>query len=155
MAVANIIAVYLGDFGEPEAYEDFDELSLFTKVIFADQFFHLAAVALTKVSILTFYKKLFPTQTFKTWANMLLLVVGAWFTAFFLTTLFQAWPIYQNWTGEGHHLMNEPHMYLALGITDLLTDFFILLMPIPVIHRLHVSGTQKVMVGGIFSVGFL
>ena len=112
-------------------------------------------MASTKLSILAFYKHVFMKPSFIYQANFMALVVLAWLIAFFFTTLFQAWPIYQNWTGVGRKLLDELSMYLALGISDVLTDFIILCLPIPVIHSLHVTTTKKIMVGAILGLGFL
>ena len=95
------------------------------------------------------------TRAFTISANVLLVVVVAWVATFFFATLFQAWPISQNWTGNGYHLLNEPAMYLALGVSDMITDLAILVLPIPCICRLHANMAKKLMVGGIFGVGFL
>lgn len=119
------------------------------------QFFHLFSMAFVKYSLLVFYKRVFPTNGFTIAANILLGIVTLWLTAFFFTTLFQAWPIDRNWTGKGVELVNEPKMYLALGIVDVITDLLILALPVPMIVHLHADIKKRLFVGTIFSLGFL
>lgn len=85
----------------------------------------------------------------------MLLIISLWLTAFFLTTLFQSWPISQNWTGVGRNLMSYTDMYLALGATDLAIDVSILCMPMPVINNLKLKTRKKISVGTILGLGFL
>ena len=99
--------------------------------------------------------KIFTTRSFSVVAKVVLAIVACWVTAFFFTTLFQSWPISQNWTGQGYQLLNDLEMYLALGVTDVLTDVAILALPIPMIYRLHTNKAKKLFVLGIFSLSFL
>lgn len=125
------------------------------KVLFAFQFYVIFSVALVKISIVLFYKQIFATQMFKRIANVLLVVILAWLTAFFLTTLFQAWPISTNWTGMGTIIMNEGAMYIAATVTDIILDITVLCMPLPMIRSLNLSTKKKWNLVGIFWLGAL
>jgi len=155
MAITYIVGVYSGGIGYSYGDLDLTEVTIFTKVLFAGQFFYLFSVGSVKVSIVLFYKRVFLIESFARIANILLLIIGLWLTAFFFTTLFQSWPISQNWTGVGRNLMNYPDMYLALGVIDLVMDVMILCTPLPIIKNLRIRAQQKVAVACILGVGFL
>ena len=125
------------------------------KVLFAFQFYVTFSVALVKISLVLFYKQIFATQRFKTAANILIGIILAWLIAFFLTTLFQAWPISTNWTGVGTMIMNEGAMYIASCVTDIILDIAVLCMPLPMIKSLNLSTKKKWNLVGIFWLGAL
>lgn len=95
------------------------------------------------------------TTDFVRVANGVLVTIVLWITAFFFTTLFQAWPIAHAWTGVGKNIMDYPAMYLALGSTDLVLDIVILFLPIPQIKSLKIQTRRKFVVGGILGLGIL
>jgi len=154
LAVTDIYGAYNGGIGVPFEDVTMAQLTVFNKVLFAQQFLYLFAVAAVKGSLLLFYKRIFIMPKFKMAVNVMLAVIGGWLIAFFFCTLFQIMPISANWTGTGTFLLNERSMYLALAITDLILDLAILCLPIPVIKSLHVSNTKKAAVMLIFGLGF-
>jgi len=156
MGITYIIGVYEGGIGHTFEQLTMPEVIINTKAIFAGQFFYLFSVGTAKISIVLFYQRIFfITTNFIRATNVMLVIIGLWLTAFFLTTLFQSWPISQNWTGVGRNLMNYPDMYLALGATDLAIDVVILCMPMPVIKSLKLEAKKKITVACILGLGFL
>jgi len=125
------------------------------KVLFAFQFFLLFSIALVKISIILFYKQIFAVPRFKLAANLLIAIIIAWLIAFFLTTLFQTWPISMNWTGVGINLLNEGAMYTAQAVLDIVLDLAVLCMPLPMIKNLNLSTQRKWNLVGIFWLGAL
>ena len=97
---------------------------------------------------------MFATARFAHWANVMLWTVGAWLVAFFFATLFQGWPVSQQWMRTGP-LINCPRMYFALGVTDLALDIVVLCLPMPIIWGLHATRRKKLGVASIFGLGFL
>lgn len=123
--------------------------------MFAGQFLYLFTIGLVKVSIVLFYKRIFVTNGFKKVAWGLLVLIGMWLTAFFLTTLFQSWPISRNWTGVGENIMDAKVMYVALAASDLALDIIILVTPLPVIKNLGIALEKKLAIATLFGLGFL
>lgn len=41
------------------------------------------------------------------------------------------------------------------NITNLITDIWVFLLPLPIIFRLHISRRQKLEVAGVFAIGLL
>ena len=65
-------------------------------ILFVVQFTYLAAVALTKLSVLLFYRRIFTTSKFKNAVTILYIIIIRWLINFFFGTLFQVLPISQN-----------------------------------------------------------
>ena len=128
----------------------------FSKVLFALQFTYIAAVALVKISILLFYRRIFCTPAFRRQVNIVLATVCMWFIAIFFATLFQVKPISVNWTAEkADYMINEYAMYTASAVIEMLLDIVTLILPWPIIWNLQIDTKRKWHLCGIFLLGGL
>lgn len=131
----------------------------FAKIVFAIQFLYLASISSVKISLLLFYRRVFPGKRFGYIVTVMLGLSGIWFVAFFFAQLFEIWPISANWTfianGSYTRVINEESMNLWLCGTDVLADVFLLLLPVPLITSLRMSRKDKLAFLGIFSLGLL
>jgi hypothetical protein len=131
----------------------------FAKIVFVIQFLYLASISSVKVSLLLFYKRVFPGKGFGYIVTVTLGLSGIWFLAFFFAQLFEIWPISANWTfnpnGSYAWVINEESMNLWLCGTDVLADVFLLLLPVPATMSLRMSRKDKLAFLGIFSLGLL
>ncbi|KAA6408787.1 MAG: integral membrane [Lasallia pustulata] len=111
------------------------------------------AIGTVKISVITFYKRIFRTQSFHRAANILLGFVVAWILATSFTHIFSAWPISNWWKIEEHFDMNYGAYSTAFAAMDIALDIATLCLPIPVIKSLHLSTTRKFALAGIFWLG--
>jgi hypothetical protein len=130
----------------------------FLKIVFSIQFLYLASISSVKISLLLFYKRVFPGKRFGYIVTVTLGLSGIWFFAFFFAQLFEIWPISANWTfnpnGSYAWIINEESMNLWLCGADVLADVF-LFLPVPVITSLGMSRKDRLAFLGIFSLGLL
>jgi hypothetical protein len=130
------------------------------KYKYAFQVTEKIAFGLIKLSILFLWKRLFGSnRTFKIATWIMIGVIFAWSFTFFLGTLLQCHPHWEwNWAPIGIFLTqctNTLDMLTVFTATDLTTDFIIMLMPVPLIWRLHLPIRKKIGVTSIFMVGLL
>ena len=112
-------------------------------------------LGLTKSSILLFYKHIFfISQPFQRAVHAVLAVVVAWTISFFFANLFTCYPIspfieafYKN------NCVNGLALWYAMAISDIICDFVILFMPIPMVLGLHLPWRQKLGVLTMFLLG--
>lgn len=66
-------------------------------------------------------------------------------------------PVSMNWDPNtpGGKCGNEVLVFAAVGITDLFTDFVILVLPLPMVCRLHLKWQDKAALFFIFGTGTL
>ena len=115
------------------------------------------AIAAIKGSLLYLYHRVFfvnRTFTYCLWA------VGIFVAAYSITqsfaATFQCMPIDSNWTvGKPHYCIN-----VAVGATivagfNVLTDFAILIMPMPLLYRLQKPLKEKLQIMFMFMLGGL
>ena len=120
----------------------------------------MASVTLIKLSILSFYKRLFPTRKFGIAVYIVCAFVIMWFITFFFATLLQQVPIYGNWTIPGIQefsgtIIDAHAMYVCAAALEILLDLVILTLPLFVIWKLQMHREQKMLVTGIFLLGAL
>lgn len=131
---------------------------VFLEILFAQQLSTTLAFALTKLSVLLFYKRVFRGNTFNVAVWTMITIIGVWSVAFFFANLLQCYPISLNWEASGAQAdscIQTNTMYLAQAWTDVLTDIMILSLPIPCIWALQMPARHKVGVTAIFLLGIL
>ncbi len=102
----------------------------------------------TQVSLLT-------DQRIATYALMVL--IFGWGLLAFTVTWALCEPIAYGWdvTIPGGHCANRDAAYLVVGVVDAVTDFLILILPLPIIWRLQVPKVKQVSLMVIFGIAVL
>ena len=151
-----LIGVHYG-FGKHDEFAPPDATSRFHQVLYAIEAFYSPAIALTKLSILFFYARIFPDRTFKRYLYAVALIVVLWWIACQVTTTFECSPIHFLWTQTptSGHCINFQKYFLGQAIPNIATDLFILALPLPQIWKLNLKLTQKLGLMGIFLLGGL
>jgi len=126
----------------------------FLKSLLAVILIHLTVLAIIKVSILLFYKRIFVNRGFAIIANSTIGFVVCWWISFFVGAFFVTTPISEFWSNP---VVKDNYDWaafiIALGALDIAVDLFILCLPIPVIKTLHMQTRRKVQLLGIFWLG--
>lgn len=113
-----------------------------------------------KLSVLLFYRRVFgaASRTFRIANHLLLALVTAWLLAFFWVEVFVCGlhPALQ-WHDPAQCQSTYSHstMLFWFGITDIISDAAILVVPYPVIHRLQRPGLERWGIAAIFALGWL
>ncbi|CAI7590130.1 unnamed protein product [Penicillium glandicola] len=146
-------SIVLNNWPQPSALE-----VLAQKYKYAFQTTEKIAFGLIKISILFLWKRILsPIRSFQLFCWVMIGIVTAWSTSFFFATLFQCGTSWDwNWAPIGFFLTectDTLNMLTVFCGTDLLTDFVIMLMPVPIIWRLRMSVRKKIGVTSVFMVG--
>ncbi|KAI8959242.1 hypothetical protein F5Y11DRAFT_13691 [Daldinia sp. FL1419] len=111
-----------------------------------------------KLSILFLWKRIFrPTKYFVISCWIMIGIISAWSIAFCFATIFQCGTRWTwNWAPIGIFLTqctNTLNLLTVFTGTDLLTDFIIMFMPVPLIWNLQMPRRNKIGVTSIFMLG--
>lgn len=107
-----------------------------------------------KASILMFYYRTFPHNRFKIAVWCVAALVGAWFITMIFLTVFQCTPISFVWNKTlAGTCINVSASYMSTAIVNVITDFIIVVMPVPLILRLNMPNGRKLGVCAIFILG--
>ena len=112
------------------------------------------SLGLTKASILLQYARVFPTPKFRIAcaAVMILVILYTIWTEF--GSIFACYPVRAFWTKEQPaRCINQFAMWFTNAALNILTDFLIIVLPMPVIKRLNLARRQKQALIAIFAIG--
>jgi hypothetical protein len=114
----------------------------------------IISLGLVKASILVFYMNIFTVRPFRIASQVMLGIVISWTISFFLANLLQCIPVtpliepfYEN------NCINGLPIWYGMAISDVIMDFMILIMPIPIVFHLQVPMKQRFGIIGIFLLG--
>ncbi|PKS07321.1 hypothetical protein jhhlp_005923 [Lomentospora prolificans] len=117
--------------------------------------FYAAGLFGAKMTLLLQYYRILAVHRMRIVYIAALVVIGCWAFAQVLIMLLICRPIQGLWdkTVEAECMPNAPQIYVnAAG--NIITDIAIFLLPMPTIKHLNLKKSQKIMLFGIFSLGF-
>lgn len=112
-------------------------------------------MAFIKLSILKMYGEIFISRRFYISLWVVAAFMLSWAIAFSFTAIFQCMPIAYNWdtTIAGGYCINYGAVALIAAALNIVTDFTLLLMPIPLVWRLQTSKQRKWQIILTFAMG--
>ncbi|KAF1815936.1 hypothetical protein P152DRAFT_411238 [Eremomyces bilateralis CBS 781.70] len=133
------------------------ELVNYEKMKIVIHLLNLSILGICKLSVLFLYRRIFVTKPFQTVVDVMIGVVLVWALGFLVADLCQCIPISVIWTKfeyeYANYCVDVVSFYWAISVTDAVTDFIILALPLPMVWNLRLPLQQKVAVGGMFLLG--
>lgn len=108
-----------------------------------------------KITFLLQYYRVFALRKMRIFVLAALGLIGCWSVSQLLVAIFNCTPIYKFWMrdSDGTCIPNHPFWYInAAG--NIITDIVIFVLPLPVLGSLKLRRPQKLLLVGIFSLGF-
>lgn len=112
------------------------------------------------MSLIMFYHRVFPVRPVTIALRFCASLVLGWLVAIYIVVIVQCqpytyfWEQYVNPAAKGK-CVNFYAFYVSNASLSVLTDFMILLIPIPMVMRLRMPLSQRLVVCGIFALGGL
>jgi len=124
--------------------------------LFSIQVLHTCTMPAIKAYTLAFYLRIFVSRGFKKLTYAVGAYVFCWWVAVILVNIFQCQPV-SSVSLISKCLMGPEFLRAqqAAGVLNVLSDFVIIVMPIPVVMRLHMPMQHKVTLVAIFLTGSL
>ncbi|EWY79988.1 hypothetical protein FOCG_17769 [Fusarium oxysporum f. sp. radicis-lycopersici 26381] len=137
---------------------DLDDLQQIYKILFGYTFLYSASCAVIKISILLFYNRIFATTELLFSLSMKFgYFLSISYPIVVWVTMGNACKPFENFwtqfTGTKGTCIDINTFFLALGIVNMINDFYILLIPVPHIFRLQMSLRKRIGVTGILMLG--
>jgi hypothetical protein len=114
-------------------------------------------ITFNKMSLLLFYLRVFPQQKFRLLCYAGLAFVGCSGFVYIIATIFQCTPIHHYWDRTifgGHCILSAP-FWISYATVNIITDFYILCLPMPLLWKLTLSNKNKLGIMGCFALGGL
>ena len=124
------------------------------RVMYPVNLVYNAVLTLIKLSVLMFYARVFKiVRTYQIALWFAGFIVVAWGITLFFTTLLACIPIEKNWDSSvpGHCI----ERCYTLLIPNILTDFILLILPMPTLWSIQLSLPRRIGLCGLFAAGYL
>ena len=156
MNAINIVPTWYG-YGRHVATLSPKEVIFNLKIVFASQFLYDVGVTLPKISVLLFYARVFSKADinfrYALWAGYVYSV--AWCITTLVLALTTCDPITKSWATElPGHCISTNIIWLVSAVTSVILDVYILLLPLPILWRLHLKLSRKIQITVIFICGY-
>ena len=129
----------------------------FYKCLYAFEIIYAFPIAVTKFSILLYYKRIFSVQRIKIPIYALGCLVSCWLVMMEGTAIFTCTPIQKLWdpTVVGGHCIDIRKYFIGVAVPNIFADVALLAIPLPFIYGLNVKTLQKIAVMFVFILGGL
>ncbi|KAF2148243.1 hypothetical protein K461DRAFT_233207 [Myriangium duriaei CBS 260.36] len=124
------------------------------------QVLYKLSIAITKLSILRFYERMFKVhKNFTRTCKVFSLIILAWIVAVFFATIFQCTPIDYTWKGKASGIrgscINVRASWFANAVFNISTDLIIVFLPMPIVFRLQMKLRPKLQLCALFALGLM
>ncbi|OMP89046.1 hypothetical protein BK809_0005767 [Diplodia seriata] len=144
--------------------DDPKDVSRFFQTILANEIMYTTALACARLSLVAFFYRIFGVSSMRYFLHGFVFVIISWAIAtvrvlslkmcFTLLIAFRqyvpsirtCWPIASFWDGTNQNCIDIFKFYVGVAIGGIVTDFGLMVLPIPYIWRLNVPRYQKVLV---------
>lgn len=109
-----------------------------------------------KLSLAYLFRSLFPLRSFLIAANFVTALIISWGCAIVLVGIFQCTPVSAAWDPSGSgHCVNQTAFLYGVQYPNIIFDFTLLFMPVPVIWKIQRPAKDKLALLGVFTLGGL
>ncbi|KAF7563525.1 hypothetical protein G7046_g558 [Stylonectria norvegica] len=124
---------------------------------FCAEYCYGSSLACTKLTILTFYWRLFKYSSIRKAIQIMFGLSVAWFLLRLFMVSFQCLPTKYFWDKsiDGHCSINESQFFFGTILTHCIMDIVIFILPIIEVGKLRLRLGQKVAIIGLFLIGFI
>ncbi|KAF4763064.1 hypothetical protein HAV15_001594 [Penicillium sp. str.  len=141
-------------FGRHQAALSTHEVEGFLRGDYIFSHFYDWAIASIKLSILGLYYRIFSTVVFRRVVIGTAVFILCWLAAMEIGLGLECIPIQSIWNSDvkGTCINLVAFSYFT-NITNLITDIWVFLLPVPIIFGLHINRRRKLEVAGVFAIG--
>ncbi|KAJ5494855.1 hypothetical protein N7463_010942 [Penicillium fimorum] len=122
-------------------------IMMIAKLLMVFECIYVTTIAVTKVSILLMYCRIFPTKEIRTASMILGGISLAWAVAIIFVSIFQCTPIARAWdTRIPGTCIDLKASFIGNAVPNVVTDILILSLPVRVVWGLHASLTHRLVI---------
>ncbi|KAI2464576.1 hypothetical protein F4781DRAFT_425462 [Annulohypoxylon bovei var. microspora] len=135
-----------------------DSVTEILRLYFYDEIIYITALAMTKISILFFYLKVFPKRSFRICAWSLICINLLYALTYDFLLIFQCNPIsgaWQSWDGEFESKCISINILgWSAAALNIALDLAVIILPLPALFGLSLSLRKRLQIMAMFAVGF-
>ncbi|KAI6084402.1 hypothetical protein F4821DRAFT_242762 [Hypoxylon rubiginosum] len=135
-----------------------DQITEILKFYFIDELVYITALAMTKISMLFFYLKVFPKKSFRIVTYALIVINLVYAITYDLLLIFQCNPLegaWRTWDGEFEaQCISINGLGWSAAAINIALDLAVIVLPLPELYRLSLSLRKRLQIMAMFAVGF-
>ncbi|OTB19761.1 hypothetical protein K445DRAFT_313534 [Daldinia sp. EC12] len=135
-----------------------DNVTEVLRLYYFDELIYISALALTKVSILFFYLKVFPKRSFRLCTYALIAINLVYAITYDFLLIFQCNPIrgaWLQWDGETEtQCISINVLGWSAAAINIALDLAVIILPLPELFALSLSLRKRLQIIAMFAVGF-
>ncbi|KAI9776829.1 MAG: hypothetical protein M1816_005080 [Peltula sp. TS41687] len=148
-------ALYIGGVGYHVRELPTTYLVVLIKLLVVEQVLYGLTLGLVKCSICIVLIRIFIVRAFRVIALVVMSVCVAWTVMNVLVPLLICTPLSYNWDKDipGGHCGNQKAVYMATGVSNIITEFMIFCLPLSMLWRLQIPMANKIGLLAVFGLG--
>ncbi|KAI0502780.1 hypothetical protein F5B22DRAFT_652745 [Xylaria bambusicola] len=132
------------------------QIEIFSKTTFIAQLLYAVSLGFIKLSIARTFQRIFLTRSFRIAAYVAMGLTVAWVLQTIFIGALICQPVSLNWDPKARgHCGDEKAAFTSVSAVDIVTDIYLLLLPVRPLYHLQIGRTQKIYLALIFSGAFL
>jgi hypothetical protein len=125
-------------------------------MLYVSRLLYIAVQVLTKVSIVLFFRRVFERAWIRKASNILIVLLVLHGLIFLFLMAFQCLPVEAEWDpGMPKKCLNTTAIIFAGGISAIIEDVVIVLLPLPLLYKLQMTWKKRFAVVVMLSLGSL
>lgn len=133
-----------------------EDYTPYMKSFYASVITYNVGVCVVKISIMLQYRRIFTGPVMQKMTMALLIFESCWATTLSILLPLVCNPVAMFWdTSVEGTCLDQLSIWYVMASINLVTDFVVFSMPLPVIKSLQLPRRQKIMLMGVFCLGFL
>ncbi|KAI9374371.1 hypothetical protein BJX61DRAFT_306433 [Aspergillus egyptiacus] len=154
MLVELILWVLIGGNGDHQANVSSKKMENFYKIFLANQFTYFVLSPAVKISIICFYRRVFTVKPFQLVSFAINTLIALWGAAIFIACALQCRPLRSYWDRSVEGTCFDSNKFIIVNqIFNVIMDFVILALPVPMIWNLQRAWQDKLALNGVFALG--
>ena len=126
------------------------------QTIYAFEMIYTLTIMTIKLSILFFYHRIFVNPRFQLIVKCLFAFVCLWGFLMVLIVIAQCIPVEHFWHPKTPgRCVNLDGFFIGSAVPNIVTDFIIVFLPMPLVWRLQLKREQKIALTGVFALAGL
>ncbi|GKT94860.1 integral membrane protein [Colletotrichum tofieldiae] len=132
--------------------EDPMNITHFYQTIFANEILYPMGLATARLSLVILYHRIFGLFSARYYLYGLMAFIGAWAVYATIPTIVACIPVQNFWTTH-KNCIDVSKLYISIAVGSIVTDFVLILVPIPYAMRLTMSPIKKILLLSSFVFG--
>ncbi|KAJ5971296.1 uncharacterized protein N7479_001214 [Penicillium vulpinum] len=123
--------------------------------LFVCEILYTLSLCFTKYSILLFFWRIFNLTNIRIPIYIIASLITGWGLGIILTTIFQCVPVQGLWDFSitAHCGVNINDFFIGNAVPNIITDWALLILPLPYVWKIQQNTTQKIALCGAFAMG--